>query len=271
MERSDLRELRQRVSQVIYGEAKPNEVRLAVLKQIREARARQDVDGEVELRLMMGSLEYFGPHRERSDWHYLSVLRKRSNSVQAMEGMAAHAASQNDTASARRWLESAVESAEREGDITWLLSALDHMIWLLHADADDASRIFAREREVLEAANGRVYPPTGGAEWLLLKGRGPEVLDYLEYLPRWLLTRRSSRGPLMGVLLPLIGAYSQCGLSLREARSKIEELRELCVDEDTRSALDHAIERSFARMQRSPTPEMYGVRPGWVDEDVPGV
>ncbi|MCE5321714.1 hypothetical protein LLG46_00195 [bacterium] len=267
---ADLDELNTQVLDAVLGKVKAHEIYGSIYKEIRRARSRLNVDREIQLRLMMARLEFFGKHKIRSERQCRAVLKKQPESVDAMHVMASIAFARRDSADAIQWLEAARQISERRGDFVGQLEALDKMIFA--ADTVDIAAIFRQMQELLNVEKEVDASQTSGAQWLLMNGRGTEALGYLEDLLRHILKRnnalKKSRtyGYLIRVVQSLVAVYCQHGLTFDEARAKVEEFRELYLNDDPRQYFDRAAEYAFSPNHYIPDPETFGIKPNWFEK-----
>lgn len=265
---ADLKKLDKLVSGVAFGENDPHIVHKQLRKEINRAKSSLNVDRLILFRMMMGTVELFAKHKVRAKKQYLAVLRMRPESTEAMMSLSFV----SDHQEAMRWLELAFEISERKGDFSRQLISLDNMVFTTAYKKHDYNAIavmIKRMQNVLDVASGNKELPahylihTTGIEWLLYEGRGRDVVDYLEQLYKAVI--QEGCGPQRMVMCPLVAAYSQCGLSIAEARSKVLQYRELCSTDRSRDGFDRAFQKAFDVNQYHAL-EMYGLKREWFQE-----
>lgn len=261
---SNLNELNELVSDAVFGKADYRSVHKRLRKEIRRAKACFAAHKEIELRLMMGTLLLFGPHRVRAARQYKAILRKSPDSVEARIGLADAAAWRRDYQGAMQQLEAAREIAARLGDSTGQLDALDGMIDIAHSQ--NVADFYAQMTELLHTSPDADALNTMSAMYLLMEGRGPETVSYLEALLGHIIKRNHSYAGMRIAMKPLVGAYCQCGLSVRKAHLKLEQFRELCPDDLSRDYLNRAISCLLQPDQYVRYEEEYGIKREWFDE-----
>jgi hypothetical protein len=260
--KSMIHSFREQVSDVAVGRADLRDVEKAIRKELRRAKARLNTLQVMELRLVLGGLLFWGPTPVRAKKQYQAVLRMQPDSGEAMMGMADICDKYPDK---RYWLESARNAFEKQGNLEGQLDALDGMICSAAIQSiapDDISSVFARMRKILDNAPDIMANQTGGSKCLLSEGRGREAVDYLEHLLQHALKNERNYSALLFLILPLVAAYSQSGMTFKEARERIGEFRESCSGDNAKHNLDRAAEKAYS----SHGLERFGVKREWLEE-----
>lgn len=261
LSQSELRELEKQASDVVFGKAKSKDVYKRLRKEIRRARYSFNTEVEIRLRLMVAGFEIF-EHPNRAEKQCLAVLRKQPECVGAMYEMASVVRKRNDFSAALHWLEKAKQISERNHDYLGKLEALDRMIWT--AEARNTTVILDEMRSLLRMAPDIKATQTMGSYSLVFNNRGVEAISYLEELVVHLLKLGVTFGYLRISIMNLVAAYSQNGMTSVEARKKVEQFSEYCINDDRREHFNSAVTFAFDPKQY-PVLETYRMNAEWFD------
>jgi hypothetical protein len=246
-------ELRGMVMKVMLREVDPSEAEAEIKDRIKES--GDDPEMERRLRLALGEVYCCAKELTKSRAQYRKILDRDADCIEAMIHMGTTFMATSRFASADKWFQAAYASAERNGDQSGQLDALDNLA-VSACMRDDWETLANRLAEMCEIL--AIAPPMEDLWslmvplWLFESNRYvlalPLVLCWITHALRY----GYSRGPLEMPLQYFIAIERRRGKSDSGIWSMLDSLRSLAPDPSVASNVDIASDRAFYFNDRVP-------------------